>query len=1276
MVMLMLTSVSDAEAQCARRAMACNNLLHLSLDDSCKVEVTVDMILEDMVGVEADYELRIFDPQGNRINTNILRDDYDCKKLKVEVQCRQSDIYCWGYIIVEDKIKPNLTITPLDTAVTCNVYDFDLQPNSLVTRVSFSDQGSCEKPDSLGIVDLKMFPNDACNDTVMTIQRFWRVVDKSKYQNDSTVIQTIHLLRPTFDEFDYPRDTIISCEEVGDLSTQKLGEPELRSCKDYFDMTMQEIEFDGICGAARKISRSWKIFDTCRNRDTTVYQTIEIIDTTAPVLDFSVFTVPVDRFEVGKEDCTASARDIPNPIITDCSVIQPEQLRAFYQFVDDMNVPFGFRYDAQVNDLETFDLIDVPIGQPFVVIFEATDSCGNISLGQRGPFTAEDTADPNAVCEKTTIVSINNTGLTEVTAAALDDYSYDNCGIVRKEIRRMDSNCAGFNSDRVLGNSVHFCCEDVANNPIRVLLRVYDAYDNHSDCIIDVIVQDKRVPTITCKSDISLDCSFDLSGLEARVRQAANIPDVTWVCGVGTIEPTIPDVELSTCGYAAFTVTWTATDANGASSTCQQRVVIDNLNPVTITPPPAEITLNDCNGGVDPDIIGGKPVVNNVDCEQIVVSHQDTPFEIVDDPTDPDLCRKISRTWSVLDWCKFDGGNTNSALIASYTQVIKIRDLGDPVFATSLDDFEVIDTDKDCKQTVSVTVNATDNCTDVDDLKYTYGIDIDGDDVDDITGATNSFNNELPVGEYRITFTVEDECGNLAQTTANFEVVPTKAPTVLLQGAYPANIQANGSVTIIASDMNNKSTQGCSNVDDNLTFAFSNDPTNVTRTFTCSDISNGVRAEVPTEVFVIDEWGNYNSATVNIILSDLNNDVCQDDTSSVSMSGTVMSEDQAGVANISVSAFNMITNQSVTAKTDAQGRYQLAGLKSFDDYQVRADLSGYDDTGISTLDILLIQRHILGLTPLETPYKMIAADVNGSRSISASDLVSLRRLLLGKVDALDESWRFISSDFTFDDEHDPWAYPHQAEIYDLSRDINSLDFIGIKTGDVSGNAFGALAGLGGVRSTATLSYSTEQNGDLITYTLTPKGVEEIAGLQMALAYDSDMTLVDVQGLSITIDEGMMDITDGEVRLSWSSGAQTAAGDEAIVALTFRASRPGALFLQEAIDAEVYDAALQTHQLALSAADATVAVDGLALLANTPNPFSGETMIRFDLAEAGMARLTIADASGRAVYTHRDTYPRGANRVIVSSDDLPAEGIYYYTITTDRHTATRRMVVLR
>ena len=70
---------------------------------------------------------------------------------------------------------------------------------------------------------------------------------------------------------------------------------------------------------------------------------------------------------------------------------------------------------------------------------------------------------------------------------------------------------------------------------------------------------------------------------------------------------------------------------------------------------------------------------------------------------------------------------------------------------------------------------------------------------------------------------------------------------------------------------------------------------------------------------------------------------------------------------------------------------------------------------MSTLDLVDIQRHLLGLDPLDSPYKMIAADANNSESLTAIDLVEIRKLILGLYLEFpnNASWRFVDKDFVF-----------------------------------------------------------------------------------------------------------------------------------------------------------------------------------------------------------------------------------------------------------------------
>ncbi len=49
----------------------------------------------------------------------------------------------------------------------------------------------------------------------------------------------------------------------------------------------------------------------------------------------------------------------------------------------------------------------------------------------------------------------------------------------------------------------------------------------------------------------------------------------------------------------------------------------------------------------------------------------------------------------------------------------------------------------------------------------------------------------------------------------------------------------------------------------------------------------------------------------------------------------------------------------------------------------------------SSLDLILIQKHLLGIQPFQTPYQILAADTNNNGSASAIDLIELQKCLLG-----------------------------------------------------------------------------------------------------------------------------------------------------------------------------------------------------------------------------------------------------------------------------------------
>ncbi len=85
---------------------------------------------------------------------------------------------------------------------------------------------------------------------------------------------------------------------------------------------------------------------------------------------------------------------------------------------------------------------------------------------------------------------------------------------------------------------------------------------------------------------------------------------------------------------------------------------------------------------------------------------------------------------------------------------------------------------------------------------------------------------------------------------------------------------------------------------------------------------------------------------------------------------------------------------------------------------------------------------------------------------------------------------------------------------------------------------------------------------------------------------------------------------------------------------------------------------------------------LTLEANQPNPFAGETAIRFSLPEAGHVTLMVYDVLGREVARLADgQVEAGWHTALLDAASLPT-GLYVYRLTTTGRTLSRTMTLAR
>lgn len=83
-----------------------------------------------------------------------------------------------------------------------------------------------------------------------------------------------------------------------------------------------------------------------------------------------------------------------------------------------------------------------------------------------------------------------------------------------------------------------------------------------------------------------------------------------------------------------------------------------------------------------------------------------------------------------------------------------------------------------------------------------------------------------------------------------------------------------------------------------------------------------------------------------------------------------------------------------------------------------------------------------------------------------------------------------------------------------------------------------------------------------------------------------------------------------------------------------------------------------------------------LYQNYPNPFNPVTQIKFDLAKAGMVKLSVYNISGQKVAELTDGVMNAGRHSVEFDGSSLNSGVYYYTIETDGMTLSKRMLLMK
>ncbi len=887
-------------------------------------------------------------------------------------------------------------------------------------------------------------------------------------------------------------------------------------------------------------------------------------------------------------------------------------------------------------DPDTFDCDD--LGENTVVL-TVTDESGNTSTCT-ATVTVTDNGGLAANCQNVTIF-LDANGNASIDPSDINNGSGGGCGggMLEFDLSQTD-----------------FDCDD--QGPNIVTLTVTDELGNTATCTAVVTVVDNINPTIQCPPNVTVACDVVVN------------PENTSQFGNATGSDNCPPViitethilNLNDCNVGTIIRTFTATDDAGNTATCTQLVTINNPNPFTqadITWPASPLTVNICNSTNPPAT--GVPVFDpgSLQCANPVANFTDQVQTFIDNNPNT-VCRIITRTWVVTDNCQPN-------VTFTFVQTINVVDPTPPLF-TNINDMTKV-ANANCVAFFTLIASATD-CAGVTITNNSpYG---------QTSGANASGN--YPIGVTTVIFTATDGCGNISTMDVVITVTdpdPTEffceKQIIILPFETEIAIAAHTFITFVPGN--------CSDENDFVISYSNTNPFDTIRIYDCGDV--GVTT------FSLYFWNLAGTMLVDSCdNADLDlrdpDDFCED---GLVLAGEVLSEHNEPVKAVDVFILNA-TVPPVT--TDALGGYIFEGLQKNTGYKVAPWYDQKHREGVSTLDLVLIQKHLLGRAKLNTPYQMIAADANHSENITALDLLEIRKLILGIYDRFPEntSWRFVDQNYEFPDRYNPFsqAFAESAWIDSITQGIDTIDFVGIKIGDVNGSYF--LTNLNGPkiekRSDNTiemeLKLADPNDANSLGVYIKP-GQAAINGFQLSL-YVGDLSSGQLEAMESQIlssDEWYYESSQGLIRMSWASPDAEDLSGRLLMTLPVNATMINQIDIDESgIRPEAYivdEPSAEVLQLNLTKPSVSGEVsDEYQLFQNRPNPFSDGTTISFTIPQAETVRIVVYDLNGKSVLEQSLDCKAGKNEMSIKGNQLTLPGLYYYSLLTANASFTRKMTL--
>jgi hypothetical protein len=932
------------------------------------------------------------------------------------------------------------------------------------------------------------------------------------------------------------------------------------------------------------------------------------------------------------------------------------------------------------------------------VVLTASDVSGNSSTCTAN-VEVEDVTAPVAECQDIT-VDLNSSGIATISANDINNGSSDNCDSLMLSL-----------------DQTQFDCGDIGSNT--VILTASDGSGNSSTCTADVEVEDNIPPDISCASSVSQQVQ---NPGDSSVFVDIPLASATDNCEFDPIENDYNSGGADASDVfdlGTTTVIYSATDASGNSANCTTEVtvfadmsVVAVCNDISISLDPAGMANVDAElldggsfGGVgeltftvdgsstltfDCSDIGSDLFTLLVEDESDGVDSCEAEIMVVDDLPPSAACQDItvqldSDGMATISASDIDDGSSDNCGIETLVLSDSVFNCGNvgqqTLFLTVTDEN---DNSSSCTAEVTVEDNEP---PEVECNDYTIALGENGEaeintsdvlqsasdncGIADITISQTQFNCG-DVGINTVILTVTDENGNDATCIAEVTVEDNLPPTIECPSDESIEIPEGETEWFV--DLAVASTADNCGID-SVANSHNAGGSNASGTYPLGET-----------VVVFTAWdlsGNQAGCSTLVEISEAD---------SIPPHHLISGHVQT-IFGVNINNVQMVVtgDENFTDSTNSDGLYFVeVGSGNTVTMTPEKDENWLD--GVSTLDLVLAQQHILNISTFDSPFLHIAADVNDDGITSTFDLVLLQQLILNITNSIagNTSWRFIPNSYDFTDPSNPLAesFPEMVQYQNLSSDKPDEDWTAVKVGDVSGNA--GQSGLRQVHGDYGLRLQpvSGKNGQELIEVRADQH-EWLNGFQMEFHFNPDKAKLS----GIIIDESVLenfhesnfavDHRKGHIRVIWFHGhGQDIPPGSELFTLEFKyisehsltnypvLKQRGKLWHSE-VYTDMGDKILNIVPVWEDHRDEQF----FFLHQNKPNPFSDYTVIPFTSSESGKGSLEVFDLEGKTVFQREIDVVKGENNYTLEYGNLPV-GLLYYRLSIGSWSDTMEMLIVR